>query len=178
MTTCSDKPPRRLHMLVGAVFGLGWVVPLGVVALLGYPPASLPPPVRDQLSVTCLFSQRAVRWDVYGIEVMRRGQPGWRTLDTTEHFAFELFGHRTRFDRFMDEWGSRNVAARDELAHWLADRDRVQSDDPPIVAVRFMAWKFSPDQAPPPHGHWTKQGAIATSGRPFVISSHAIEEGP
>jgi hypothetical protein len=167
--------PRR-HLILGAVFGLGWVLPLLVVALLGYPPASLPTPVRDQLSVTCLFSKRDVRWDVYGVEVIRQGQPGWRRLDTTEHFAFVLFGHRTRFDRFMDEWGSRNPVAREELAQWIAAKDRASGSAPPIVGVRFLAWKFSPDGAPPPHGPWTKQGAIASAGRPFVISSHTIED--
>jgi hypothetical protein len=172
------EPGRRTHVLLGGLFALLWVVPLFVVALMGYPPASLPAPVRDQLSVTCLFSKRSVVWDVYGIEVIREGQPGWRPFDPTEHFAFELFGHRTRFDRFMDEWGSRNAIAREELARWLAERDQKVSERPPIVAVRFLAWKYAPDRAPPPHGPYDKRQAIATSGRPFVISSHSIEEGP
>ena len=175
MTTSEPEGGRRRHVLIGSVFALVWVMPLFVVALLGYPPASLPPPVRDQLSVTCLFSKRSVVWDVYGVEVIREGQPGWRRFETTSLFAFELFGHRTRFDRFMDEWGSRNETAREELAQWIAARDRDQSTEPPMVAVRFLAWKFSPDRAPPPHGPWNKGDAIAASGRPFVISSHAVQ---
>jgi hypothetical protein len=137
----------------------------------------LPARVRDQFSVSCLFGQRPRVFDIYGVEILRRTGGGWQPLELDELFGLAPFGHRTRFDRFMARFGAHDEDAREELAQWIARRSaKLHPEAAPPVGVRFVAWKYSPDDAPPPHGAWNKAQACAAAGRRTVVSTHAIEE--
>lgn len=172
------SPTRRSEWgtrAIGIAFGLLWLLPLTMTAVVGYPPRALPPKVRDQFSISCLFGQRPRVFDIYGVEVLRQGA-GWRPLDLEPLFGLAPFGHRTRFDRFMARFGARNDDARNELAQWIAHRTaELDPSSAPIVAVRFVVWKYSPDDAPIPQGAWDKAEACAAAGQRAVVSTHEIK---
>lgn len=175
----SARPLRR-DGVAAIAFAALWLLPIATSAALGYPPSFLPTFLRDQYSISCLFSSRPTVFDVYGIEVRREGRPAWEAFDENELFGLEPFGHRNRFDRFMARWGVHREQARQELAHWIAAEERRRgAERAPIIAVRFLVLTFDPAQAPPPEGPWKKPSfRPGPHSGPRVISSHLVEAVP
>ncbi len=182
MTDAERGSGRLLRRDVAAAvaFAILWILPIASSAALGYPPAFLPTFLRDQYSISCLFSSRPTAFDVYGIQVRRQGKPAWEAFEESELFGLEPFGHRNRFDRFMARWGVHRKEARQELAEWIAAEDRRRDDRrPPIIGVRFLVVTFDPVRAPPPEGPWKKPSfRPGPHHRPRVISSHLVEATP
>lgn len=149
--------PRWLDLVLSLVVLGVWVVPITEGAFNAAPGRHWPGLVRDFGSISCLFRHRPENLPYYRLQV-RRDRGEWTQLDERQYFPMEPFGHRSRFDRFMDRWGYKDLAARDDLVAWIAARDRVlHPQDPPIAAVRFIAGN-RPIRVgdPPPTGHWQK----------------------
>jgi hypothetical protein len=166
----------RRDLVVGALVFALWIVPIVEGALNRTPNRAWPAVVRDMTTVSCLFSTRPERFRYFYLQVRRDGGE-WEYVSERELFPMEPFGHRSRFDRFMERWGSGNPRARDDLARWLAARDRqLRPQDRPLVAVRFLSaiQEIRADQ--PPQGHWHKPDPAQS--RPRVDSTHPLAEAP
>ena len=149
--------PRWHDVALSLVVLVAWVVPITEGAFNAAPNRGWPGLIRDFGSISCLFRHRPENLPYYRLQV-RRDVGDWVALDERAYFPMEPFGHRSRFDRFMDRWGYNNLRARDDLVLWIAARDReLHPAEPPIVAVRFVAGNrpIRVDQ-PPPQGHWQK----------------------
>lgn len=166
---------RRDIVAGSLVFGL-WIVPIVEGALNASPNTAWPVVIRDMGSVSCLFRSRPERWSYFYLQTRREGGD-WRYWDEHEYFPMEPFGHRSRFDRFMDRWGTRSLPARDDLVAWLVGRDRALHPElAPIVAVRFLflTQEIRTDQ--PPRGHWQKPDPTRLVRPPKVESLHPVGE--
>lgn len=154
---------------VAALTGLTalWLVPMAYVGWLGGPPRAWPTTARDLYAVSCLFGRGSERVSVFYVQVRYADRPGWYDLDEREHFELEPFGHRTRFDRFMQRFGYQDNAelARRELATWLAQAHAARHGERgEVIAVRFL-WadvEIRADRAPT--GAWRKPSR-AEAGR-------------
>ena len=165
MTPVAATAPRwrpRIRDLVAlASFSLLWLAPMAYVGFLGGPPAAWPTSARDLYAVSCLFGRGSERISVFFVQVRYADRRGWFDLDETEYFGLAPFGHRTRFDRFMQRFGYQDgaeaEAARLELASWLAQahtsRDPEASE---ITAVRFLWADLVIRRDAPPQGRWRK----------------------
>jgi hypothetical protein len=150
--------PRVRDRLAVWGFGLFWLVPMMVWALLHRPPPLLPRHVAQISNVTCLFSKATPTWNAFYVQVRHREDGPWQQIDPGEHFELQPFGRRTRMHRFVIEWsGPRGQAARDELARWLMRRHvQRHPDSPPIVELRFVGATLRIDADRPPAGGWTQ----------------------
>lgn len=164
---------RRRDVFV-SLFVLGiWLVPITEGAFNAAPGAHWPTIVRDFGSVSCLFRARpdAVRY--FRVQVRRGGD--WVGLDEHEFFPMHPFGHRSRFDRFMERWGGRLERSRVDLATWIVARDRqLRPDAAPIVGVRFLAGTHPIVPEDPPPGHWRKPPYDPKTEK--VLSTHDFSE--
>lgn len=160
---------RRRDVFV-SLFVLGlWLVPITEGALNAAPGRYWPGLIRDFGSVSCLFRSRPDTVRYFRVQV-RRG-PEWTVLDEREFFPMHPFGHRSRFDRFMERWGGRLDKSRADLARWIVARDRqLRPTAPPIVAVRFLAGNHPIRLDDPPPGHWVKPPLDLRRER--VLSTH------
>lgn len=151
---------------------LFWVVPIAEGAFNAAPNAAWPIIIRDTSTVSCLFRHRPERWSFFYLQT-RRDNDGWRFWDEHEYFPMEPFGHRTRFDRFMDRWGTRHLPARDDLVRWLIARDReLHPQLSPIVSVRFLFVTQAIRADQPPRGHWQKPDPTRLPRPPTIDSIH------
>jgi len=167
------QPPGR-DILVGVLVLALWVVPIVEGALNAAPNPAWPTVVRDMSTISCLFRHRPERWSFFYLQVRREGGD-WRYWDEHEYFPMEPFGHRTRFDRFMERWGARRLRARDDLVRWLAARDReLHPQEPAIVAVRFLFGTREIRVDQPPDGHWQKPDPSRLIRPPKVDSVHPV----
>lgn len=169
----------RRDLVAGALVFALWIVPIVEGALNRAPNRAWPGVVRNMTAVSCLFSSLPERFRYFYVQIRRDGGDGrdWQYVDERELFPMEPFGHRSRFDRFMERWGGADPRARDELARWLAARDReLHPHEPPVVAVRFLSaiQQIRADQ--PPQGHWHKPDPAQS--RPRVDSTHPLAEAP
>lgn len=166
--------PRRIDLAVSLVVLVVWLVPITEGAFNAAPGKYWPGLIRDFGSISCLFRQRPESLPYYRLQVRRGEADEWTLLDERVYFPMEPFGHRSRFDRFMDRWGGRDLKARDDLVAWIARRDRkLQPNDPPILEVRFLLG-VHPIRVgdPPPAGHWQKP--LPDEARPRVDSIHPV----
>ena len=150
--------PRSVDVAALAGFTLLWLVPMTYVGFLGEPPSSWPTTARDLYAVSCLFGRGAERTSVFYVQVRYADRPGWYDLDEREHFGLEPFGHRTRFDRFMQRFGyqDESALARREMALWLAEAHAARHPEAgEVVALRFL-WADVEVRAAEPSGEWRK----------------------
>jgi hypothetical protein len=127
--------------------------------------------LRDFGSISCLFRARPETVAYFHIQVRRGG--AWVDIDERAFFPMHPFGHRSRFDRFMERWGGRSEPARADLARWLAVRDRALFPGlAPIEAVRFYAGNHPIRADDPPRGHWRKPAL--DPGRERLLSTHEV----
>ena len=158
-TTTGRGRPRSRDLLALASFGLLWLAPMAYVGTLGGPPAAWPTSARDLYAVSCLFGPGSERISVFYVQVRYADRRGWFDLDETESFGLEPFGHRTRFDRFMQRFGYQDEAeaARLELATWLAQAHALRHPEASeITAVRFLWADRVIHRDAPPQGRWRK----------------------
>ncbi|MCA9680921.1 MAG: hypothetical protein KC457_01900 [Myxococcales bacterium] len=178
--------PRTRDLILAALFTVGWLLPVAVSSWRGGPPSSWPTRARDFYSVSCLFGTASDRVSMFYVQVRREGLAGWQDFDEGEYFRLEPFGHRTRFDRFMARFGvgDSGEQAREELAHWLAARDRErQPGSAPIIAVRFLWTDRHIDAEDPPQGCWRKPpraelGAVPMRRLGSIVVIAPAEGGP
>lgn len=156
-STASPRP-RKLDLAVSLVVLVVWLVPITEGAFNAAPGTWWPGLIRDFGSISCLFRQRPENLPYYRLQVRREFSDEWAELDEREFFPMEPFGHRSRFDRFMDRWAARSLKARDDLVVWISARDhQLRPQQPAIVEVRFIGGN-RPIRVgqPPPLGHWQK----------------------
>ncbi|NVB37355.1 hypothetical protein G6O69_05895 [Pseudenhygromyxa sp. WMMC2535] len=163
--------PRARDLMLAALFVFGWLVPVGISAWRGAPPANWPRHARDLYAVSCLFGEASERISVFYVQVRREGERGWHYVDEGAYFELEPFGHRTRFDRFMARFGYQERAgatARRELATWLAAReDEREGARGRVVAVRFLWTDRHIDPEHPPTGRWRKLAPSELGAQPM-----------
>lgn len=170
--TAPEPQPLRRDLVVGSLVFALWLVPILEGALNRAPGRHWPPLVRDMGSVSCLFSTLPERFSYFYVQLRRAGRE-WEYVQERELFPMEPFGHRSRFDRFMERWGARDHRARDDLARWIAARDRqLRPHEPPVVAVRFLYANREIRRDDPPQGHWQKPDPALA--RPKVDSTHVL----
>lgn len=181
---------RTRDLIALASFTLLWLVPMAYVGYLGGSPASWPTTLRDLYAVSCLFGPGSTRTSVFYVQVRYDDRRGWYDLDESEYFGLEPFGHRTRFDRFMQRFGYQDDAelARRELAQWLAQTHAARHPEAPtIVAVRYLWADREIRRDQPPVGRWRKLprteagtvrqlGKVVSLGRPPLAPPGAGRE--
>jgi hypothetical protein len=171
-TAGTRQGPARRDILAGVLVMLCWVVPIAEGALNAAPNAAWPLFIRDTGTISCLFRSRPEGRSFFYLQT-RRDREEWRFWDEHEYFPMEPFGHRTRFDRFMERWGSRNLPARDDLVRWLIARDReLHPDLSPILSVRFLVATQAIRADQPPRGHWQKPDPTRLLRPPKLDSIH------
>lgn len=150
---------RARDSLALLAFTLLWLAPMAYVGFRGGPPAAWPTTLRDLYAVSCLFGPGSARTSMFYMQVRYAERPGWHDFDEREYFELEPFGHRTRFDRFMQRFGyqEQSDAARRELAQWLAEAHAARHPEaPPIVAARFLWADREVRREQPPAERWRK----------------------
>lgn len=152
----TDPERHRRSDLFISVFVLGvWLVPITEGAVNAAPSVRWPAVIRDFGSISCLFRARPEHVLFFHVQVRRAG--AWVDIDERSFFPMHPFGHRSRFDRFMERWGGRSEPSRADVARWLAARDRqINPGLAPVEAVRFYAGNHPIRAADPPPGHWKK----------------------
>lgn len=151
-------------MVLAAVFVCGWLIPLTISAYHGGAPESWPMHARDLYSVSCLFGTESDRVSVFYVQVRREHSRGWETVEESQYFELEPFGHRNRFDRFMARFGYMDSqsaeAARAEFARWIAARESEgDASGGVVIAVRYL-W-LDVDLDGDPQGCWRKPDLAA-----------------
>lgn len=179
----SSWRPRVVDLAALAGFTLLWLVPMAYVGFRGGPPAAWPTTLRDLYAVSCLFGRGSERVSVFYVQVRYADRPGWYDLDEREHFELEPFGHRTRFDRFMQRFGYQDDAelARHELGAWLAAAHATRHPERgEVVALRYLWADVEIRADRPPTGPWRKPPR-AEAGRLRQLGETVLfgpEDGP
>jgi hypothetical protein len=166
---------RRRDVLAALLVLVVWIVPITEGAIGAAPGPWWPSVMRDLGSISCLFRHRPEHVTYYFMLVLREGRRDWEPVDEARLFPMEPFGYRSRFDRFMERFGGARERAREDLARWVAARDReLEPARAPVVAVRFLVGAKKIDPAEPPSGRWRQPGPYERPTR--ILSTHDLRE--
>jgi hypothetical protein len=111
--------------------------------------------LSDLQALSCLFSYKPNGWAFFYVQVRYAGDEHWTTVDQSELFPLEPFGHRTRLHRLLQAWDRKPGRGTEEVADWFFDRWATLHPDEPQPEQMRLAWSWTvPDPAQPPQGEW------------------------
>ncbi len=149
----------HLRLFILALLCTGWLLPFFWAGWQGRLPLVLPRRLAFQYSAAGLFTKRMSAWTQMHIQLQRRGDEEWRTIDTAEAAPMGAFGYRQRLDRMLQETNGRRVAdsVRQRMTRWIVNKHQTMHPEAgEIGAVRFAqsVWPVSTPGMAHPMGAW------------------------
>lgn len=136
--------------------------------------------------ISFLFPHSIESWPIYYIQGLPIGEKEWITLPEEDYFRLKPFGYRTRLHQFL--YRSKDLTGyskgqqaehlrHKELAHWIVKRyAELHKQNPPLVAVRFVAAFYVVKQQSSYDGHWRKPPLdFFPVDRTYILSTHFLE---
>lgn len=111
--------------------------------------------MSDLQALSCLFSEKPNGWAFFYVQVRYAGDEHWTSIDQSELFPLEPFGHRTRLHRLLQAWNRKPGRGTEEVARWFFDRwEQLHPDEAQPEQMR-LAWSWTvPSADQPPRGEW------------------------
>lgn len=170
------RPKLYDRLAVAAIFGLV-ILPVLWRGVVNERPIPGMPRLLDEVQgISCLFSERPNVWHFVYIQVRRNDGRGWVTVEQSDFFPLEPFGHRTRLHRFLLNQDMEETRLTKELAVWFYDRwPEVYPGEPVPLEVRFAYSYVEPRVDRPPEGKWEipEWSAVPLNRREVIASYRA-----
>ena len=138
--------PYGMTMSILAV--LFWLIPMGMTGTMKAKLHSIPPAVRNQYRISCLFTHSSKSWHTVHYQVRLKDEIAWQEGPLNGFFDLDIFGYRSKLNRIVlasrskrksGQLYSKNRKRLEELGVFIGDRWAVLSpEDPPVMEVRFF----------------------------------------
>jgi hypothetical protein len=137
--------PYGMTISVLAIFL--WLIPMAMTGSFKSKFHSIPPVVRNQYRISCLFTHSSKSWHTVHYEVRKKGELIWEEGPLEGYFDLDIFGYRSKLNRIVlasrhknkrKKVYGRNKIRLEEMAQFIGDRwEEINPEDPDVREVRF-----------------------------------------
>ena len=146
------RSERRLvspyGMVVSVLAIFFWLIPMGMTGAFKSKFHSVPPVIRNQYRISCLFTHSSKHWHTVHYQVRLQGDSEWIEGPLEGFFDLDIFGYRSKLNRIVlasrhkNKKGmiyGRNKKRLREMSFFIANRwEELNPTDADVKEVRFF----------------------------------------